>query len=608
MKLSKLTAAVIAALSSSAVYAEHTALDQIIVSANHSTQDIKSVTSPLYIITALEIEEKGYLSLADALKTIPGLQVVSNGGFGKTTSLFTRGQKTNATLILIDGVEMTDPTGTGGSRLGFITLDNVERIEILLGAQSGIWGGNASAGVVNIITKTASKTGEFGQFNIEKGSNNTTRFSSTFGAKSEKADFSVNISQLQSDSYSAVRSANKTAYEYENDPFSEHSMSFKFGVNTFKNQRLEISHQQTNASAEYDGTTDPEASYSTDYTNTIRKVSYMYTPKNFNISVFALDNYMKQYGESTSLELGLKGDYTYSPNQNLSFLAKNRKIDGVVATNYFPYTTQDKNSDDVSIALSNLNTLQSGSLFITESIRQDNFSNFKNKLTGKIGIKKLFSSNGFVSFNAGTAYNAPTLFQTSYGTTPVNLKPEETEAYDVTIGWNGLEMTAYKTNTKNYLDYRSTGYINLEGTSKFEGIDVSYKNDFDTIDSSILASYSILSAKNDSGETLARRADSQASLKYDYYGLKNTTMGFNTRYIGTTYDQADKQGVQIGKYFLTDLNASYQLDKKFTAFATIKNLFDEQYTTAVSSSTGTTANYVYSTGGRLFSIGLKGNF
>ncbi|MGC9351574.1 MAG: TonB-dependent receptor, partial [Sulfurovum sp.] len=127
-----------------------------IVSANKSAQSIENTTSNVSVITAEEIEANGYQTVAEALSSVAGITFSQSGGMGTQTSLFLRGMKTEKILVLLDGISLNNPSSTDGQAFfEHISLDNIEQIEVIKGGTSSIWGADASAGVINIITKKA---------------------------------------------------------------------------------------------------------------------------------------------------------------------------------------------------------------------------------------------------------------------------------------------------------------------------------------------------------------------------------------------------------------------------------------------------------------------
>ena len=119
--------------------------------------------SSITVITSRQLEETQKFTVLDALRTVPGLDVVQTGGPGGQTSVFIRGAKSEDALILLDGVEMNDPSTPGRSfDFAQLTTANIERIEIIRGPQSTLYGSDAMSGVINIISKTGQgKTGGF---------------------------------------------------------------------------------------------------------------------------------------------------------------------------------------------------------------------------------------------------------------------------------------------------------------------------------------------------------------------------------------------------------------------------------------------------------------
>jgi len=605
MKLSRLSTAILFATSASMAQAETTQLDNIIVTASHTAMSQHSVTANATVITADDIADNHYRTLDDALQSIPGIHFVRNGGLGTNTSIFIRGQKTGSTLVLVDGVEMTNPMGTGGAILSSLLLSDVERIEVLKGPQSGIWGSRASAGVINIITKQA-KEGTQGSVNLETGDNNYHKLAVSLSSAEKGGDFSVSFSQLKTDSFSAIKAYKSYEQNYEDDAFNQTDFSLNMGININPEHRLEVLLKTAQSTSNYDYTNNPNQSSfaSVDYKNTIKRLQYVYAHNAFNSTVYLSQNNIQQYNDAVINSVGLKGGYQYATDQSLAFVLNNQQYVNLGDGDSY-YNT--------GVGITNTNHFNNKKLIITQSLRSDSFNQFDDKVTGKIGIKNIFKKDIFISANLGTAYNAPTLFQLTYGATS-NLQPEETTGFDINIGLYNVDFSYYQSRAKNFISYGGTWpndyYENLNGTTEFEGIEIAYNDYIDAANTRININYAQVSAKDSNNNFLARRAEQTFGLNLLYDGFNNLTIGLNNRYIGNMFDLADRSGANIGDYYVTDLNINYTVNKNLTVYANILNLLDSDYTTAVATyqSDGVTPQNVYSNGGSQLFVGLQGKF
>ncbi|MFN4090972.1 MAG: TonB-dependent receptor plug domain-containing protein, partial [Alphaproteobacteria bacterium] len=153
-------------------------LPELVVSASRTEVDPRAVGSAVTVITAEEIERRQVRMVADLLRQVPGVAVNRTGGMAGLTQVRIRGAEANHTLVVIDGVEANDPLS--GSEFDFSSLltDDIERIEILRGPQSAIWGSDAIGGVINIVTKrgrpgyrahAAAEAGSFGTYRLRAG-------------------------------------------------------------------------------------------------------------------------------------------------------------------------------------------------------------------------------------------------------------------------------------------------------------------------------------------------------------------------------------------------------------------------------------------------------
>ena len=144
-------------------------LDAIVVTASRTETPIKQVSGSIVVITAGDIERSAQNTVAGVLRDAGGLSVAQTGGTGRNASVFLRGAESSYTLFMIDGVEVNDPMSPGrGYNPAHLTVDQVERIEVLYGPQSTLYGSDAIAGVVNIITKRGEGSPQIGA-SIEGG-------------------------------------------------------------------------------------------------------------------------------------------------------------------------------------------------------------------------------------------------------------------------------------------------------------------------------------------------------------------------------------------------------------------------------------------------------
>ncbi|MCF6201303.1 MAG: TonB-dependent receptor plug domain-containing protein [Hydrogenimonas sp.] len=208
-------------------------LERVVVSAANSEQDEEDVTEDITVITAEEIQERGYKTLKDALASVSGVSFTSNGGFGQPTSIYLRGLRSDQALVLIDGIRVNDVTGLNGAQYELYRLDNVERIEVVKGPQSGVWGADATAGVINIITKNSGK--KFLSYGFNFGTFDSRSFDLSVGARVGQFDYLALLSTFKTQGFSAAKPGSGSPLYgssgedlgYENDPYSRRSYLLK---------------------------------------------------------------------------------------------------------------------------------------------------------------------------------------------------------------------------------------------------------------------------------------------------------------------------------------------------------------------------------------------
>ncbi len=150
------------------------ALETMVVSASRTPMSIAESGSSITLITRDEIERRQAVYVADLLRDVPGLGVSRAGGPGSQTQVRVRGAEANHVLVLIDGVRANDPAQGDELRFEYLTTSGIERIEVIRGPQSALWGSEAVAGVINIITDPGRVADNFGML-AEAGENDSTR-------------------------------------------------------------------------------------------------------------------------------------------------------------------------------------------------------------------------------------------------------------------------------------------------------------------------------------------------------------------------------------------------------------------------------------------------
>jgi len=581
---------VAAATLAASLGADELSFNPIVVTATKTEQSLNTITSNVNVISGQELEEKHITSVADALNLIPGISVVSNGGLGKSTSLFLRGFDSKRILVLIDGVRYNDISNSiEGVSLEHLMVNQIEQIEVIKGAQSGIWGSEASAGVINIITKKA-PLGTTTDAHVEYGSFSTKKYGADLSHKSDNYEFKIGANKVVSDGFTSYAKRGADIDNYEDDAYENRTLNLQAGYHFDGDNKIQIAHTDIDAYSQYDN-------YSSDSSKSYTKkeklsqisfenISSIFTTKlHANRSTFKRDYSDGSTFDGRENEYGITSEIRYA-NDDFVLIGGDYKS--------FEHLNQlNKKFTDKALFATNSNTLMER-LILTESLRTDNYDAFNDKTTGKIGVRFNIDSDIYLSSNYGTGYNVPTLYQLYDGTygNPI-LKSENTRSYDISLGYNGFEITYFLNRINNMIDYDFTtsAYNNIDGTSTLKGFELSYKKEVGE-DTLVSCNYTRLSAKNQREETLRRRAKENFKFGVDYYGISNIHIGVNGEYVGTRYDQENNQGAQTGRYTVANAVVNYDLSDTIRIYGKIDNITDKYYQSVNNYATSPRAYYV----------------
>jgi vitamin B12 transporter len=582
--------------------------------ASKSEQSIKDITSNVEVVTSYELEEKGAKTLTEALDLLSGVSFTNNGGLGATSSIQLRGMGSNRTLVLIDGVRLQDPSSTSGANIAHIMMSDIEKIEVIKGAQSGVWGADAAAGVVNIITKSA-KDGFSGSILVEAGSFDTKKLGLEVSNKEKLYDVKLSAQKTESDGYSVQAPYGTDLDTYEDDAYENTTVNLKTGLNISDDARVSLNIMAINAIKEYDSYGLPnDTTMKSDIENRLYSLSYQRQMDKHNIALnleksdFEREEIGTTYGvkefngEHNNIEL--KDNFKYS-DKSFAILGVGYSIDDVEYVQV-GNTKGEKKNKDIYGYVTNSNKFDN--TILTQSIRYDKYDSFDSKFTGKLGLKHNYTKDSFVSSNVGTGYNIPNVLQelNPWGATNTDLNPENSKSMDISFGHKEFKFTYFYQKVTDLIEWNDpdgfTGpivasYKNLDGESTFRGFELDYETE---LFSNLLMglNYTRLKATDKDGQILKRRPSETLKFGFDYYGVDSLHIGLNGEYIGDRYESDNEQGTKTGSYTVADLVVNYDLKKDIKVYGKVDNITDKYYQTVEG----------YTTSPRAFYVGLKYNF
>lgn len=602
------------------LYSQQTSsLDEITISsATKSEEKLKNVTANVDVITAEDIESRKFKTVIEALNSLSGVSISSNGGIGTLSQVYLRGMKSENTLVLIDGIRYNNPYD-GSVDFAHLMINDIDRIEVIKGAQSSIWGADASAGVINIITKSA-QSGTHGNASVEYGRYDTTIAKANISHKNENFDAKLGVTRVDTDGFSAISPKSSEAKNYEKDGYENTTIDLKLGYNFDDSNRVSLSYETIDAKTKFDemlsdvfGNPDIIASANsyakTKTRNSIASLNYE------NKNSFATTNIYTNYSrfkKETKTEVGFNDSKNktdikeYGIKSTIPYLSETSSV--TVGAEYKGFEDKEdinRKYNSRAIYITNTNKFFSDKTILSQALRYDKYSDFDNKTTGKIGIKQYIIDELNISSNYGTGYNTPSfiqLYKTSWGGNP-DLNPEKTKSYDVGFEYKGFSVTYFNTKVNNLMvSNASTSwkYKNIEGDSKFNGTEIAYKNSI-IEDVFINLSYTNLSAKDSKDKKLQNRPSNKFNFGVDYYGLKDFHFNINGEYIGTRQSvnfDYNKPDVKTGNYTVWNAVVDYDISKNFSTYLKLDNILNKDYQIVDG----------YATSQRAAFVGLKASF
>lgn len=567
--------------------------EAIVVTATRVEQPVSEIIGTVSVITRKDIEQRGVHSLQDLLRGQTGLGVTNAGGFGKLSNIFLRGADAEQVLVLVDGVRVGSAT-SGTTAFEYLPVEQIERIEIIRGPRSSLYGSDAIGGVIQIFTRRSSAP----SFSVGVGSHETRTATASFGAANERAWLNVSGNRIESEGYNSCLGApfppggGCFTYEPDRDGYRNTSGSLRTGYK-FGRAEVEATALYATGASEYDGSFGNE----TDFTERVLTLRGRVQPSDrWSVSLLVgssrddQDNFFNDpvtddprvfasRFNSERRHASLQADWSVASTQALTF-----------GVDYLDDRV-DSTFDFEARARDNLGAFAQyqatyGPHRISASVRHDHNEQFGGHETGSLGWKWSFGEQWAFSAAWGSAFGAPTFNDLYFpGSSNPDLDPETSRSYEAALSWTGrsatVSLAAFETHIDDLIVYVSSlsAPINLN-RSRIRGLELDAVASFG--DWTLIAGYAALDPRNRSpgvqfDNILPRRARHSGHVELSRgFGPLDARVRVTAE--GSRYDDVANVN-RLGSYAVVDLIVDYRIAPQWTLQGKLGNALDREYRT-----------------------------
>ena len=589
-------------------------LGEIVVSGSLSPVTEGQTGATVEILDSEELSGKD-ISVIQRLDRLPGVNSTANGGLGTNSSIQVRGLPSRYVVVRVNGIDMNDPSGTQNAfNFSSLTPSGIDRIEVLKGSQSALYGSEAIGGVVDITTYRPTEQGVSGRVSSEIGSFGTTSGTLSLGLLTDRAEVAFTYGRIVTDGFSAA------ANGVEDDGFSQtmatltgsYKVTDSFTIGAAVNAR--------------DGVVD------------IDGVDENFSPADSLDRFFVEELGARVYGELVTGNVTHTLAYSYfdierldttgsttnfaGERKRLSYLGSADLSNGYTLNLGLDKTDEAFNSDgetgseDTVSAQAELLFRPLSNLDLSAALRYDDNSAFGGKATGRLAAA--WRPQDDLTFRAvlGTGFRAPSLYErfSIYG--DAGLSPEESRSFELGVEKTygtlaSVKATMFYTEIDDLIRYdfgstacsyaqepdKSGCYNQVAGTTKSRGIELSGQYALSAA-TNLFGNYTYTDATTD-GTRLTRTPRHDLVLGFDTQFSSRLSGGMDVRYVGDVkpdaFAPADNK---IGDYAIVGANLNFDLNDKTQAYLRVENLFDEDYETAAG----------YNMPGRAAFFGIRADF
>lgn len=585
-------------------------LEELVISSSRVPTPLRQIGTSVSVVTRAEIEQRGFNSLYDVLRTQPGVGVSNQSGPGSVTSLRIRGEESYRTRFYLDGIDISDTSSPQNTpRVEQLLSSGIERVEILRGPQGLMYGADAG-GVVN-ITSIAPEDGLSGRASAEGGRYGTRQLGGNIAGGNGTVDFSLNATDFQTDGYNATTTDTDIQ---DDDGYENTTMHGSFGWNIMEDLRATVTLRHMESENDYDQcfTVDdfsPSNDCSDEFEQNAWHTGVEYSNGRFGHELFYSNNDIdREFFTENQFAFMLNGELersgylgSFEGNENL------RLVYGVdLQTESVDDGFSDTSRDQTGYYLE----YQGGfadSLYVTAGVRYDDNDDFGSHTSYRVSAAYLIPLPGGelkLRSTFGTGFRAPSLNEIALNANPFTLPPafgtelseEESEGFDLAASWqadSGLYLEAIyfdqSISDEIFYDFNSFGYLQTSGDTESNGVELIAE--WPILKSlRVTSNYTYTDSQDLNGDQRPRRPEHQGNLGLSWEAVpERLTLGLNLR---LSRESVDVDGSELDDYEVLDLNASYRVGRGFEVFGRVENLTDEDYEEVPTYNTSGAAGYL----------------
>ncbi|WP_296275790.1 TonB-dependent receptor [Rhodoferax sp.] len=565
-------------------------LQEVVVTASRNDQLLGSALPHTTVISREDIERSQASDLVTLLQREAGLQRTQNGGVGSVSSVFVRGAPSLQTLVLIDGVPQNKQDASGAVSLEHLMLDNIERVEVVRGNVSAIYGSGAIGGVIQIFTKTGSSV-PAATLSLEVGPRASRKISGAVSANLGNTSLSAGLARLTTDGFSSIDTAQLPSANPDPDAYRNTSSNLSLVHRLFPTHSFGIRVMQSEADTDYDNAFGAPADLQTSTTRLSQTTlftdntwgdwrSRLSLSEQSDKSRYQDNGFYGSKDGFTTRATVLSWVNTVGLGDTWLATAGLEQQRQHVDTSSDTYTTYSQARDTSAVFAGLEGQLGQGSVQL--NVRHDKVGDLSQS-TGYLGYGYPLTNQIKVTASTSTAFNAPPLgylFAPGYGN-PL-LKPERARSRELGLQYEHkkqlLRATYFDTRIQDQLNYDFSTYsfANI-GRTHNSGLELSYQGSLGAGD--VRASLTVQDPVDEiTHQRLARRAATLLSLGISH-PIGRWRLGADLQYSSDRPDAFGTVNTTLAAYSVLDLSVSYRVAPTVLVKARLDNVTDKKYQT-----------------------------